>query len=588
MIHRSSHGAGSSERAFLAVTLLLLVVGMLATAWVLVRGTIAYQHLAAVHTALAEATSAVDDPVAWADDLASTADDVAAAHALTDDPVWTAAGALPWIGPHLRAMASVASAGDRALDALDPLREVASALSSGSLRASDGGYDVARLASWEPAARSAALALEVASSELSAAASADLRGSVADELARAREMVTRAHDEADALHRTTRLLPDMLGADRARSYLVVFQNDAEWRSLGGIVGAVAQIDTDRGRVRLTAQASSTEFRGAGAAPVAELPDGLRALFDDRPARFVQNVTQVPDFSVGAPLAREMWRRQHGTEVDGVIAVDPVALSYLLRATGPVTLPSGDVLTSENAVPLLLDEVYRRYPDPTHQDAFFQSASSAVFEAVAGGRVELRALADALDRAGRERRILVWNADPAEQAMLDGTTLQGALPAVDGGRTVFGVYVNDGTGSKMDYYMRLGVAASWCSPSSAALRVTLRNEAPDPATLPDYVTGGGRYGVPVGHTLTGVYVYLPPGASVTHQRATGEGAASGFAGGRDRGRDVLKWSVRLAPGQSATLDLRVATPATDILETLTTPTIHAVDTPVGGAICANEG
>ena len=550
MIHRSSRGAGSSERAFLAVTLLLLVVGMLATAWVLVRGTIAYQHLAAVHTALAEATSAVDDPVAWADDLASTADDVAAAHALTDDPVWTAAGALPWIGPHLRAMASVASAGDRALDALDQLREVASALSSGSLRASDGGYDVARLASWEPAARSAALALEVASSELSAAASADLRGSVADELARAREMVTRAHDEADALHRTTRLLPDMLGADRARSYLVVFQNDAEWRSLGGIVGAVAQIDTDRGRVRLTAQASSTEFRGAGAAPVAELPDG--------------------------------------TEVDGVIAVDPVALSYLLRATGPVTLPSGDVLTSENAVPLLLDEVYRRYPDPTHQDAFFQSASSAVFEAVAGGRVELRALADALDRAGRERRILVWNADPAEQAMLDGTTLQGALPAVDGGRTVFGVYVNDGTGSKMDYYMRLGVAASWCSPSSAALQVTLRNEAPDPATLPDYVTGGGRYGVPVGHTLTGVYVYLPPGASVTHQRATGEGAASGFAGGRDRGRDVLKWSVRLAPGQSATLDLRVATPATDILETLTTPTIHAVDTPVGGAICANEG
>ncbi|MGP2481120.1 DUF4012 domain-containing protein, partial [Listeria monocytogenes] len=88
---------------------------------------------------------------------------------------------------------------------------------------------------------------------------------------------------------------------------------------------------------------------------------------------IQDVTQVPDFAVGAPLAREMWRRQTGTAVDGVIAVDAVALSSLLEATGPVTLPTGDVLTSADAVPLLLDEVYRRYPDPKSHDVFFQSA-----------------------------------------------------------------------------------------------------------------------------------------------------------------------------------------------------------------------
>ncbi|MDV3208776.1 MAG: aconitate hydratase AcnA, partial [Rhodococcus ruber] len=51
------------------------------------------------------------------------------------------------------------------------------------------------------------------------------------------------------------------------------------------------------------------------------------------------------------------------------ASDPVALSYLLRGTGPVALPDGTVLTARNAVPLLLNDIYGRLPDTTQQDAF---------------------------------------------------------------------------------------------------------------------------------------------------------------------------------------------------------------------------
>lgn len=588
MSPRTSRPAGTAERLFLTATLALLVISAAGGTWIVVRGALAYSHLSAVRASMSAIASAGDDPRDLAVLLRSLEDDVSAAHALTDDPIWSAAGSIPWVGPQLTATARVASATDLALGALAPLEEVASALSSGSVRTADGEWDLTLLASWEPAARTAAAALADATTALSSMDTADLLTPVSVQLSRAQELLTPARDGADALHRATLLLPDMLGAAGARSYLLVFQNDAEWRSLGGVVGAVAQIDAAEGRLSLGAQASSTDFRDAGGEPVADLPGGLRGLFDDRPARFVQNVTQIPDFRLGAPVAREMWRRQHGVNVDGVVAVDPVALSYLLNATGPVTLPSGDVLTVEDAVPLLLDEVYRRYPDPEQQDAFFQSASTAVFAAVAAGRADPRALVEALDRAAREHRLLVWNADPALQAVLDGTDLQGALPQNDGGRTSFGVYVNDGTGSKMDYYMRLGVATAWCSDGTAALRVTLRNEAPDAATLPDYVTGAGTYGVPVGHTLTGVYVYLPPDARVESRRAAGTGAPTGFSGGDDQGREVVKWSVLLAPGQYAALDLRVATPVTPVLDARTTPTLHAIETPPGGAPCADEG
>ena len=75
-----------------------------------------------------------------------------------------------------------------------------------------------------------------------------------------------------------------------------------------------------------------------------LSDEINAIYGQRPGQWMQNVTQIPDFAQSGALARQFWLQRHGLDVDGVIAIDPVALSYILRATGPVTLPSGDVLT----------------------------------------------------------------------------------------------------------------------------------------------------------------------------------------------------------------------------------------------------
>src|SRR5206468_976551 len=83
-----------------------------------------------------------------------------------------------------------------------------------------------------------------------------------------------------------------------------------------------------------------------------------------------------DFPVAAATASRMWTTTYGGTVDGVIAIDPVVVSGLLDATGPVTLPSGDQISSANAVKLLLSDVYQRYSDPDQQDAFFASAAGS--------------------------------------------------------------------------------------------------------------------------------------------------------------------------------------------------------------------
>ena len=69
----------------------------------------------------------------------------------------------------------------------------------------------------------------------------------------------------------------------------------------------------------------------------------------------------------AALARAMYRRREGVSVDGVLATDPVALSYLLHVTGPVRVPQGRPLSAGNAVSMLLSEAYALLiPEPSSQ------------------------------------------------------------------------------------------------------------------------------------------------------------------------------------------------------------------------------
>ena len=255
----------------------------------------------------------------------------------------------------------------------------------------------------------------------------------------------------------------------------------------------------------------------------------------------------------------MWRREFGTTVDGVLSMDPVALSYLMTATGPITLPTGDVLTSDNVVSLLLSEAYSRYDDPVHQDLFFAGTASGVFSAVASGSLEPQALVAALARAGDERRIYLWSADPDEQARLAETSLAGELPASMPTRPSFGVYLNDGTGAKMDYYLgaEFGVGNSVCRQdgrSTYVVEVTLRNEAPaDAATsLPPYVTGGGNFGVQAGLISTNLAVYAPSEGVFMEASVDGQPAAPQTA--MDSGRSVVQLQTTLSPGQSTTIKM----------------------------------
>lgn len=566
---------------------LVLLVALLA--WVGVRGMLAYGELRAVQSQLSG--SSAEELLAAADTLPAIADRTATARALTSDPIWKIAEGLPWAGPQLAAVATVAAAIDEtAGSAFAPLIDVARVLRTEGV-VTGGRVDVSRLDAVESAVALSAARIARASASVDAIDPVPLVAPLRTGVADVGALLDQATTVTGSLSRAATLLPAMLGADGPRNILLLFQNNAEWRSLGGIPGALALVRAENGALTMIDQSAASGFPRYDES-VLPLGTAAEAIFTQSPGRWMQNVTEITDFQVAASLAREMWMRERGGTVDAVVAVDPVVLSYLLAVTGPVQLPSGQTLTAENAVPLLLNGVYLATEDPRAQDAFFAEAAAAVFTSLSAGTAEPTALLSALSRAGDERRLLLWSAYAEEQALLAQTTLAGGLPVTDATTARFGVYVNDGTGSKMDYYASLASTVSWGSctvdasgaaQGTATLTTTIANNAPaDAATsLPAYVTGGGGFGIPPGIARTIGYVYLPQGFELLDAQLPG---SAGFGGGYHDGRRVLRFAIDLAPGTSATLTVtaRAAAPAAPRLEVVSTPTLGA--TAVTPAVC----
>jgi Protein of unknown function (DUF4012) len=122
---------------------------------------------------------------------------------------------------------------------------------------------------------------------------------------------------------------------------VLFQNNAEVRATGGMPGAYIVVNANAGAIKIVDQGTAAGDLKVFQTPVLTLGDSMEALYTDRPAVFPADVNLSPDFPTAARLMQAMYQKRKGVRVDGVMATDPVALSYLLRVTGAVTMPEGE-------------------------------------------------------------------------------------------------------------------------------------------------------------------------------------------------------------------------------------------------------
>lgn len=550
------------RRHWLTAIVLVLLLLVAAAGWLVFRGVQAVGALRDAEKVIGEMQTGLSDTATAAivSRLPALEKDAATARRATSDPIWRAAAHLPAIGPNFAAVATVSTAlDDVAGVALPAVEEVAAIADLKGLRGPDGRINLAPLADAAPALARAASAVAAASAAVAEIDSGALLSQLAGPVEKVQGRLAGVSTLLAGGARFAALLPPMLGADGPRTYLLLSLNSAELRSAGGIVGAVAQLRADGGAIELVDQRTTVDFRGLKT-PVLPLSADEIQVHTDRLGRFLQNTVMTPDFPRTAALVTQFWRNAGGGEVDGVIATDPVAVSYLLKAIGPVTGPGARTLDARNVLAELLHDSYLRLLDPLDADKFFTGVAAAIFDAVSSGHGDAAKLIKELGRAGVEHRVRVWSAHPQEQTSIAETSVGGAfLSGGDDGAA--GLFIDDGTGGKVDYFLHTAVSVEKvrCEAASttAIVRLDLAYNPPaDITTYPRYVTGYSGTDLPKGWVSTNLTVYAPVGGTLGPIQV-----ADGVTGGllaTEAGRQVQVLTSRLQPGGTATYRFEIRT------------------------------
>jgi hypothetical protein len=219
----------------------------------------------------------------------------------------------------------------------------------------------------------------------------------------------------------------------------------------------------------------------------------------------------PNFPVTAPIYEEMAQAMGFGHVDGVLEVDAVALSNLLRVIGPVTL-DGFRYTAANVEQQVLNANYVKYNTLLQrgQRADVQAAlAKAIFEAFKERDIPVVKMALAMRDAAKGRHLLAHSDDPAVQALWTSVGADGRLNP-DG----LMVTVQNVDANKLDWFVQpsvtLNVVQALNGSWHGRLTVAVTNPVPPKGQDSSYVDGSYD-GVTHGSHRPMVAVYLPASA-----------------------------------------------------------------------------
>lgn len=544
--------------AGIAVVLFLLVLVWLGTTAYLAR-----RHLLDVRSEVSRLQNDVSDgrTERLTPGLASIRSDARSAHRLTSDPVWWLAAHLPVLGRTFDASSGLAKATDQiAGTALPQLVDAANSLDPDQVRRPDGSLVLSRLSAATPHLVQADAALAQARGMVAALPGTGVVAPVANAQRQLDNQLADLAGSLDAATRASRVGPAMLGANGTRHYLVMFENPAEVRGTGGLAGSFTLIRADNGKLHRERSGSDSDLLDSPT-PVVDLGPEFNARYAASGlARSWRAANATPHYPWAADIWANLWQKQTGQRVDGVISVDPVALGYVLKVTGPVTLSDGEVLNGDNVATWAMSTEYFKYADDNQRrkDLLTELANKA-FDRFSDGDGGSAALLEALGRSAGEHRVLLWAQRPGEEAAVNGTPLDGQV--IDGAGPLAAPILNNSAGNKLDYYTERSMTYQVLSCADTTRRVrttiTLTNRAPA-SGLPAYI-GGRSDGaqVPLGTNRTTVALYVTEGAKITG--ATLDGKIVPIVVGTERGRPVFQIDGNWAPGQRRTLVFEYSEP-----------------------------
>jgi hypothetical protein len=442
-----------------------------------------------------EDLQAAADHVALAETNASFAADA------EDRPALGFLSRIPWIGDDARAVLAIAEAGQRSAAAASAVIDAAEdmSLSGGNLTSTlyrDGRLQLETIRLGADDISRAAGLLRGAVGVLEGAPHPHLP-SVSGALLAARSQIAGVSETAARGDALLRALPGFAGAEEPKRYLLAFQAPSEARATGGLIGFYGILRARDGELKLGHIGPISELLRERRTPVdapgwfEENYAGVGALLDPR------LVNSSPNFPVVGEVLLNLHEAAAGDALDGVVAMDPLALADMMQATGPIQVPGyPEIVTSENVARVMMRDSYLQFSGD-EQNTFLTDLVSRFWRDLRGAEFESQALADAIGEAASSRHLQLYTRDEAVQAHLADLDITGDYAS--SGPNVQMVFHNNYGINKVDFFLERSIDTSISlhtdGSADVTTKVTLVNNAPaGPSSLlldssdPDVKTG----------------------------------------------------------------------------------------------------
>jgi len=269
-----------------------------------------------------------------------------------------------------------------------------------------------------------------------------------------RGVLSQSQEFADSASVVMSGLPQLLGMEGEKKYIIWFQNSNEIRPTGGFIGSYATVSIDSGKIKniliddIYNPDGQIDVRNIKTTP----PDPIKNYLDEE-VLYLRNSNWDPDFTKSAKVFDDIYFKITGESVDGYIAVDLKFVESLLRVTGPVFLASyNEDINSEN-----LDERAQYYSGFDYKEG---STDKKSFLTILGGKLlekifslkkeDFPKLVTELGRSLEERHLQISLNNNQINSLLSENKWDGSLVDTEGDY-LYVVNANLG-GTKSNYYV----------------------------------------------------------------------------------------------------------------------------------------
>jgi hypothetical protein len=381
---------------------------------------------------------------------------------------------------------------------------------------------------------------------------ASARSQFARQLHRARTAMADVRDASNGIGRMA------LGPS---NYLLLAANNAEMRSGSGMLLSAGVLTTLGGNFTLGPMTSVTDL--VPPAGSVQVTGDYQARWGwTNPTSDWRYLAFSPQFDSTGRLAAQMWKAKTGQDVDGVVALDPIALKALVKVSGPVEV-DGTRIDADNIVHQILLQQYIDYAKenpnadgdvPANQERRERNGdiARAIVDQLDKVGWHLPDLVDDLRTAARGRHVLFWSSKPEQQRAWRAAGVSGILP-----RDAFMISLDNRAGNKLDQFVPVAATVTHRAVSGGSevtVRIQVGNLSPD--GLPRYVQG--PYTVPefqAGEYRGILTLSIPFVSRDIHL----DGVQQVVAAGADQTTRVVAGNIDVLRGQTGTYTVRFTLP-----------------------------